>query len=77
MPHHNAHFALRQAIRELHVLVDEGLSAEDFEATREFLLNYSKLYVQTTSRRLGYHMDSAVYWSRVLHRRDPAPASRR
>ncbi len=61
VPHHNAHFALRQAIRELHVLVDEGLSAQDFEATREFLLNYSKLYVQTTSRRLGYHMDSAVY----------------
>ena len=61
VPHHNAHFALRQAIRELHVLVDEGLTAEAFEATREFLLNYSKLYVQTTSRRLGYHMDSAVY----------------
>ena len=61
VPHHNAHFALRQAIRELQVLVDEGLTAEDFEATREFLLNYSKLYVQTTSRRLGYHMDSAVY----------------
>ena len=61
VPHHNAHFALRQAVRELHVLVDEGLSAEDFEATREFLLNYSNLYVQTTSRRLGYHMDSAAY----------------
>ena len=61
VPHHNAHFALRQAIRELHVLVDEGMTPEDFEATREFLLNYSKLYVQTASRRLGYHMDSAVY----------------
>ena len=61
VPHHNAHFALRQAIRELHVLVDEGLTPEAFEATREFLLNYSKLYVQTASRRLGYHMDSAVY----------------
>ena len=61
VPHHNAHFALRQAIRELHVLVDDGLSEADFEATREFLLNYSRLYVQTTSRRLGYHMDSAVY----------------
>ena len=61
VPHHNAHFAVRQAIRELHVLVDEGLSEEDFEATREFLLNYSKLYVQTTSRRLGYHMDSETY----------------
>ena len=61
VPHHNAHFALRQAIRELHVLVDEGMTPEDFEATREFLLNYSKLYVQTTTRRLGYHMDSVVY----------------
>ena len=61
MPHHNAHFALRQAIRELRRLVDEGLSQEDFEATREFLLNYSRLYVQTTGRRLGYGMDSSVY----------------
>ena len=59
--HHNAHFALRQALRELRVLVDDGLSAADFEATREFLINYSKLYVQTSSRRLGYHMDSAAY----------------
>ena len=61
VPHHNAHFALRQAIRELRRLVDEGLTEEDFEATREFLLNYSRLYVQTSSRRLGYRMDSAVY----------------
>ena len=61
VPHHNAHFALRQAVRELHRLVDDGLSQEDFEATREFLLNYSRLYVQTTGRRLGYRMDSAVY----------------
>ena len=61
VPHHNAHFALRQAIRELEVLVNEGLTETEFDASREFLLNYSKLYVQTTSRRLGYHMDSAVY----------------
>jgi len=61
VPHHNAHFALRQAIRELKRLVDNGLSQADFEATRDFLLNYSKLYVQTTSRRLGYLMDSRFY----------------
>ena len=61
VPHHNAHFALRQALRELRVLVENGLSEADFEATREFLVNYSKLYVQTGSRRLGYHMDSAAY----------------
>ena len=61
VPHHNAHFALRQAIRELQILVDEGMTQEDFEATRDFLLNYSKLYVQTASRRLGYAMDSRFY----------------
>ena len=61
VPHHNAHFALRQALRELRVLVDGGLTEADFEATREFLVNYSKLYVQTGSRRLGYHMDSVAY----------------
>ena len=61
VPHHNAAFALRQAVRELALLVEHGLSREDFEATREYLLNYSKLYVQTTSRRLGYAMDSRFY----------------
>lgn len=61
VPHHNAHFALRQALRELRVLVDDGLTAADFEATREFLINYSKLYVQTASRRLGYAMDARFY----------------
>ena len=61
VPHHNAHFALRQALRELQILVDDGMTPESFEATREFLLNYSKLYVQTTNRRLGYRMDSRFY----------------
>ncbi|MDP7691798.1 MAG: hypothetical protein QGG89_08155, partial [Vicinamibacterales bacterium] len=61
VPHHNAAFALRQAVRELALLVENGLSQEDFEATRDYLVNYSKLYVQTTSRRLGYAMDSRFY----------------
>ena len=61
VPHEKAHFALRQALRELHLLVDEGISQEDFEITRDFLLNYTKLLVQTTSRRLGYVMDSRFY----------------
>jgi len=50
----NAHFAIRQAMRELDRLVRDGLSEEDFIATRDFLLNYSRLWVQTASRRLGY-----------------------
>ena len=61
VPHHSAHFALRLALRELDRLVTDGLSPTDFEATREFLLNYSKLYVQTASRRLGYVLDSRFY----------------
>ena len=43
------------------MLVEHGLSQDDFEATREYLVNYSKLYVQTASRRLGYAMDSRFY----------------
>ena len=66
VPHHNAHFALRQAMRELQKLVEQGLSREDFEATRDFLLNYSQLYVQTADRRLGYLMDARFYGSGFL-----------
>ncbi len=62
--HNNAHFALRQALRELQILIDDGMTQEQFEETRDFLLNYSKLYVQTISRRLGYLMDSKFYGSK-------------
>ena len=61
VPHHNAHFALRQALRELQRLAADGMSPEAFETTREYLLNYSRLYAQTASRRLGYLMDSWFY----------------
>jgi zinc protease len=61
VPHDKAVFALRQAVRELDRMVEKGLSEEDFESTRNFLLNYSKLWVQTASRRLGYEMDGAFY----------------
>ena len=61
VPHHNAAFALRQAVFELSQLVESGLTEQDFEATRDYLINYSKLYVQTTSRRLGYALDSVFY----------------
>ena len=61
VPHHNAAFALRQAVFELSQLVESGLTEQDFEATRDYLINYSKLYVQTPSRRLGYALDSVFY----------------
>ncbi|HUD71712.1 MAG TPA: pitrilysin family protein [Dongiaceae bacterium] len=57
----NTVFALRQALRELRRLVDTGLTRAEFESTRGFLLNYSRLFTQSQSRRLGYLMDSRFY----------------
>jgi len=57
----NAIFALRQATRELERFVSKGLAREDFEATRAYLLNYSRLWTQSLSRRLGYQLDSEFY----------------
>ena len=59
--HPNALFALRQAVRELQMLVDSGMSAADFDATRKYILNVSRLWTQDFSRRLGYRMDSDFY----------------
>ena len=42
-------------------LIKNGLTEEEFEATRDFLLIYTKLYAQSPSRRLGYLMDSRFY----------------
>jgi len=64
-PEH-AHFAIRLAVRELRRLVHDGLSPEAFEETRTFLLNYSKLWTQTPSRRLGFAMDGAFYGRKSL-----------
>lgn len=61
VPHDKAVFALRGALWELDRLVKDGMSPADFEATRTYLLNYSKLWVQTLSRRLGYAMDASFY----------------
>jgi zinc protease len=66
VPHDKAIFALRAALWELDRLVNDGLSAADFEATRSFLLNYSKLWVQTLSRRLGYEMEGEFYGRKSL-----------
>jgi len=61
VPGDKAVFALRAALRELDRLVERGMTPQDFEATRTYLLNYSKLWVQTLSRRLGYQIDGEFY----------------
>ena len=57
----HAHFALRLAIREMENLVQNGISKEDFELTRQFLRSYNKLYIQTPEKQLGFLMDSRFY----------------
>lgn len=57
----NRHFALRQAMRELTMLVDKGMTPETLELTRNFLLNFSLNYATTESARLGYAIDDRFY----------------
>ncbi len=57
----NRHFVLRQAIRELKKLVEEGIPKDRFELVRKYLLNYTRLYAQTLGERLGWQMDSHYY----------------
>jgi zinc protease len=56
-----AHFALRLALFELDRLVKEGLSDEDFERSRRFLLKNVNLLTKTKSAELGYAIDSRFY----------------
>ncbi|HSG40451.1 MAG TPA: insulinase family protein, partial [Thermoanaerobaculia bacterium] len=57
----DAQFALRTALFEVQRLRDEGMTEEDFKLTRDFLLNYSKLWAQSLDDRLGFYMDSKFY----------------
>jgi len=57
----HAHFAFRMAVQEIDRLIEDGLTQEEFEATQEFLISYTKLYIQSPARRLGYLMDSRFY----------------
>ena len=61
LPNHQAHFALRAAVRELALLVDEGLAAEEFELTRSFLKKYLLHFAKTSDERLGYAVDDRFY----------------
>ncbi|HVI02164.1 MAG TPA: pitrilysin family protein [Enhygromyxa sp.] len=61
LPNDHAHFALRAAHRELVDLVQNGMSAEEFELTREFLKKYVLHFAVTTQERLGYAIDDQFY----------------
>jgi zinc protease len=61
LPNHQAHFALRAAMRELQDLIDNGMTQEEFELTRAFLSKYVLHFAETTSARLGYAVDDRFY----------------
>jgi zinc protease len=61
LPNEQAPFALRAALRELQLLIDNGMTAEQFELTRTFLKKYSLHFAETTSARLGYAVDDRFY----------------
>lgn len=54
-------FAFRAALRELRDLVENGMTAEEFEHTRKFLKGYTLHYAPTTMAKLGYAIDDRFY----------------
>ena len=57
----NANFTLRAALYEYDKLVKNGMTQEDFEATKNFLSKYVNILTQTKSDELGYALDSKYY----------------
>ncbi len=57
----DAHFATRTALFELDKLIKNGMSEGDFEATRNFLINFVPQMVASQNRQLGYALDSEFY----------------
>jgi zinc protease len=57
----NAHFALRIALAELDKLVSNGLTQEQFELTREYLMKNVFMMTATQDQQLGYALDSQWY----------------
>jgi zinc protease len=61
VPVDKAQFALRMALRELKVFVQDGLSEDDFKRIQRFADRYFALYAQTEQQRLGNALDDRFY----------------
>ena len=57
----NAHFALRTALYEVNKLIDNGMSKEDFETVRNYLMKNVYVTTATQNQQLGYALDSKWY----------------
>ena len=62
-------FALRATLYELEKVVKNGMTQEQFDATRSFLKKNAPLLVASSSRDLGYALDSKFYDSDPLVKR--------
>ncbi len=67
VPNETRHFVLRAALRELQLLVNNGLTEDQFELTKNFLKKYVLHYAPTTNLRLGYAMDDVFYGMNKSH----------
>jgi zinc protease len=56
-----AAFTLRLAFFELNKLIRDGIPAEDFNRTKEFLGKYVNVLTKTKNAELGYAIDSLYY----------------
>jgi zinc protease len=57
----NAHMALRIALHEVGKLVKNGLTEEQFEATRDYLMKNVYVKTSTANQQVGYALDSQWY----------------
>jgi zinc protease len=57
----NAHMSLRIAVTELDNLIEKGMSEEDFQATRQYLMKNVYVMTQTQDQQVGYALDSRWY----------------
>jgi zinc protease len=56
-----AAFTPRLALYELNKLIKEGIPADDFNRTKEFLTKYVNVLTKTKNAELGYAIDSLYY----------------
>ena len=54
-------FALKLALHELQRLIERGLSEDDFEMTRNYLMKNVYVMTKTQDQQLGYALDSRWY----------------
>jgi zinc protease len=65
---------VRQALFETDRLVRDGIPEQGFEDTRQFLMNYRRLWVQDADRRLGYAVDGALVGRELVDELGKPPA---